>query len=196
MADPFSLTGTAVGIVSLGIQVAQSLYNYYTALKSQDSDIAYTRKKLNSLLEILDCLNCIQELQDDVIKFEKTPVDSNLSIAKSTARRLAYPFRKSTLEKLGENIDEIIFRLKLALQLLQQEVTDHIHDEIEDVKALLKLVRTSQISSELQDWLKAPDATINFNEVHKKKHPRTGLWLVKGPVFHAWLEICPSTSQI
>ncbi|CAJ2500801.1 Uu.00g036540.m01.CDS01 [Anthostomella pinea] len=33
----------------------------------------------------------------------------------------------------------------------------------------------------------APDATINFNEACKKKHPRTGLWLVHGDVFHDWL---------
>ncbi|KAI3573696.1 hypothetical protein IWW34DRAFT_553241, partial [Fusarium oxysporum f. sp. albedinis] len=40
----------------------------------------------------------------------------------------------------------------------------------------------------IRAWLKAPDATINFNEAVKKKHPGTGLWLVKGPAFTSWLE--------
>ncbi|KAI0869159.1 hypothetical protein GGS24DRAFT_512427 [Hypoxylon argillaceum] len=181
MADPLSLTGTAVGIVSLGIQVAQSLFDYYNALKSQDSDILYTKKKLHSLLEILECLrsrvndrrfraneqglvqkieshireceDCIQELKEEAKKFEKTPVTSFQSTVTSTLRRAAYPFRKSTLQKLSEDVDDITLRLKLALQLLQQEVVDRVSDDIEDVKALLSLVRASQISSELQDWL-------------------------------------------
>lgn len=120
-------------------------------------------------------------------KFEKTPVTSFQSTVTSTLRRAAYLFRKSTLQKLSEDVDDITLRLKLALQLLQQEVVDRVSDDIEDVKALLSLVRASQISSELQDWLKAPDATINFNEAHKKKHPRTGLWLVQGAEFSSWL---------
>jgi mitochondrial fission protein ELM1 len=38
-------------------------------------------------------------------------------------------------------------------------------------RVLLDLARTTQISSAVRDWLKAPDATVNYNA---KRHPVTG----------------------
>ncbi|KAK2018229.1 hypothetical protein LZ32DRAFT_366427 [Colletotrichum eremochloae] len=61
-------------------------------------------------------------------------------------------------------------------------------DEIEDTKAVLDLVRASQLSSEIQAWLKAPDASIDFNDACKKKHPGTGLWFTKSSSFISWLD--------
>ncbi|KAF2962889.1 hypothetical protein GQX73_g10686 [Xylaria multiplex] len=216
MSDPLSVAGSVVGIISLGIQVTQSLSDYYTTFKSQHSDIAHTMRKLDDLLGMLEnlrnlvekrrfqadeetlvgniesligqCEECIQELQDEAIKFEKTPVDSKQPALKAAIRRAAYPFRKSTLEKLDEDIGEITDVLRMALQLLQQKSIDCVQDDVEDVKELLQLVRFSQISSELRIWLKAPDATINFNEACSNKHPRTGLWLVKSADFCCWLK--------
>ncbi|KAK7937486.1 uncharacterized protein PG986_014354 [Apiospora aurea] len=215
MADPLSVAGSAVGIISLGIQVTQSLFDYYTALRSQYSDAAHTAKRLDSLAELLEslhhhcenrkfradeadsvrriesliqeCQEFVQELQGEADKFKETLATNIQSAVKITARRVAYPFRKSTLEKLDEDIGEITDRLQLALQILQQEVIHRVQDDVQDTQALLELVRSSQLSSELQSWLKAPEATINFNEACKKKHPRTGLWLVDGESFHAWL---------
>jgi ankyrin repeat domain-containing protein 50 len=77
--------------------------------------------------------------------------------------------------------------LSLALQVLQQKDISNVQDDIEDAKAVLDLVRAGQISSTIRDWLKAPDATINYNEACKVKHLGTGLWLVNGPFFSAWL---------
>ncbi|KAK1982555.1 hypothetical protein LZ30DRAFT_717128 [Colletotrichum cereale] len=216
MSDPLSVTGSVVGIISLGLQVTQSLYNYYAAIDSQDSDVTHTARKLDNLLEILNCLKarldgrkvkvdgthvlegikstieqceeCIQELQDESRKFERTPVGGIRTAIRATGRRLAYPFRQSTLQKLDEDIDELVTHLSLALQLLQQDVTDRVQDGIEDTKAVLDLVRASQLSSEIQVWLKAPDASIDFNDACKKKHPGTGLWFVKSSSFTSWLE--------
>ncbi|KAK6080312.1 hypothetical protein SCUP234_05253 [Seiridium cupressi] len=216
MTDPLSVAGSAVGIISLGIQVAQSLHDYYTSIQSQYSDITHTIRKLKSLQELLDRLKgqvqdrrfradekdlikkiedsitaseeSIQELHDEAEKFKRTPVDSVRSALKKATRKAAYPIRRSTLEKLDEDVDDIVDQLKLALQLLQQEDIHRVQNNVEDIKALLQLVRSSQISSEVQDWLKAPDATINFNEACKKRHPRTGLWLVESPTFTSWLK--------
>ncbi|KAH7146961.1 hypothetical protein B0J13DRAFT_524680 [Dactylonectria estremocensis] len=63
-----------------------------------------------------------------------------------------------------------------------------VQDDIEDTKALLDLVRATQVSSGIREWLKAAHATIGFNEAAKKMHPGTGLWFVKGPAFTTWLE--------
>ncbi|CCF44198.1 vegetative incompatibility protein HET-E-1, partial [Colletotrichum higginsianum] len=40
----------------------------------------------------------------------------------------------------------------------------------------------------IRDWLKAPDATVNFNDACTKKHPGTGLWFVKSGVFDTWIK--------
>ena len=91
------------------------------------------------------------------------------------------------MQKLDENIDEIVSHLSLALQVLQQKDISIIQDDIKDAKALLDLVRADQISSSVREWLKAPDATINYNEACKKRYGSTGLWLVKGSSFSTWL---------
>ena len=97
------------------------------------------------------------------------------------------PFKQSTLRKLDADIDEIVSNLSLALAVLQQRNIGNVQDDIEDAKAVLDLVRATQISSTIRDWLKAPDATINYNDACKLKHPRTGLWFVDGSYFSTWL---------
>ena len=216
MADP----GTLVGIISLGIQVADSLVKYYTAYKDRESDTAHTVKRLTHLLTVLeilrkqfadrefrpdeqsllqaiersvgDCEELIKELQQETEKFTKAPQAGVAAAARATGRRLAYPFRQSTLQKLDEDVDEICANLTLALQVLQQQDLCSVQDEIQDTKALLELVRASQVSSEIRDWLKAPDASVNYNDACKKKHPGTGLWFVKSPEYNTWLRTAGS----
>ena len=53
MADPLSIAGSVVGIISLGIQAAESLVQYYTSFRDQEDDIANVVRKLKSLLELL-----------------------------------------------------------------------------------------------------------------------------------------------
>lgn len=56
MGDPFSAAGTAVGIVSLGIQVFQGLISYYDKWKTFDDDIAQIQVKLDGLSKTLENL--------------------------------------------------------------------------------------------------------------------------------------------
>ncbi|KAK3299419.1 ankyrin repeat-containing domain protein [Chaetomium fimeti] len=212
--------GAIVGIISLGIQVADGLVKYYTAYKDRESDTAHTVKRLIHLLNILgilrnnlvcrkfqpdekslleaiersvgDCEDLIHELQEETDKFTKAPSAGVAAGVRVTGRRLAYPFRQSTLQKLDEDIDEICANLTLALQVLQQQDLGSVQDEIQDTKALLELVRADQISAEIRDWLKAPDASINYNEACKKKYPGTGLWFIKSPQFSTWLQTANS----
>lgn len=212
MADGLSVAASIAGIISLGIQVAQTLVDFYEAYKGQKSDITHTTKRLESLLNVLerlrkqsadradeqelfesikgsieDCTEYIYELQRETDKFKDKSADGIRAAARTATRRLEYPFRQSTLQKLDEDIDEIVSHLSLALQVLEQKDISKVQDDIEDIKALLDLVRVGQISSSIREWLKAPDATINYNEACKKKHPGTGLWFVKGPSFSTWL---------
>lgn len=211
------VAGTVVGVISLGIQVIQGLVDYYTAYKGQEAQSAQTLKRLGHLLNVLkilreqttnrkfrpdeqsllntiersvcDCEVLINELQQETEKFTKTPSADIKAVARTAGRRLAYPFRQSTLQKLDEDVDEICANLNLTLQVLQQKEIGNVLDDIEDTKALVELIRASQVSSDIRAWFKAPDASINYNEACKKKHPGTGLWFIKTAAFSTWLNL-------
>jgi hypothetical protein len=61
MGDPFSVAGSAVGVVSLGLQVCQGLVSYINKYKSADKEVKNIKCKVEGLNLIL------QEL-DDLLK--------------------------------------------------------------------------------------------------------------------------------
>ena len=215
MADPLSVAASVAGLVSLGITVSQSLVDFYTAYKDLDSDLNGTVKRLESLLEIFsylgetvsnrkfqaderdlvknieasisECDKLIRELQDEWEKLSKTSSGGVKAAIRLAGRRAIYPFRKSTLQKIDEDIDEIRANLSSALGVLQLKDNNTIQTDVADIKTLLDLVKTNQISSNLCGWLKAPDATIDHNGACLKKHPGTGLWLINDSRFSKWL---------
>ena len=222
MSDPLSVAAGVVGITSLGLQVTQYLFDYYSALKDRDSNLAGTITKLEQLLKILDtirtqvearktrpnelkllsniltsvqrCEECIEELREEADKFRKTPAQAHgfRDAARATVRRVTYPLRQSTLQRIEEDVDEMLSLLSLAQQSLIQKDLGDVRDDVEDTKALLEQVRASQVSSEISKWLNAPDATTNFNSACASKHPGTGLWLIRGDHFLNWLRV-PNT---
>ncbi|KAM7182918.1 Ankyrin repeat-containing domain protein [Rhypophila sp. PSN 637] len=201
MADPLSVAGTAVGIISLGLQVTKGLVDFYTAAKDAKAETASTAKKLCGLFDLLNILNCQiagrtfhhNELNllgaierqicncDELVRELNTINKKFCSDSTNNVFHLRYPFRQETLQKLGKDIDATVEYLQLALQTLQQ------HDT-QELKLLLDLARADQVSSTIRDWLKAPDVSVEYNAACKKRDPTTGLWLVKGPLFSSWLQ--------
>ena len=215
MLDPLSVAASVAGLISLGIQVSQSLVDFYNSYKDLDSDVEGTMKRLESLLDIfcyLDktisnrkfqaderdliknieasikaCDELVQELQDECKKFSKTSSNGVKATIRIAGRRATYPFRKSTLQKIDEDIDEIRANLSSALRVLQLKDNKRTQTDVAEIKTLLDLVKTNQISSNLRSWLKAPDATVDHNAACLKKHPGTGLWLIEDSHFTTWL---------
>ena len=215
MSDPLSVAGSVVGLITLGIQVTRSLIDFYTSYKHQDSEIAGMAERLERLLIILQslekvlsnrkfqvdekslidsietsiksCDELIQELQGECQKFIQTTSYGIQAVFRVAGRRATYPFRQSTLQKLDEDIGDIRANLSIAMDVLQLTDNQRIQDDITDVKLLLNLVRTNQISANIRLWLNAPDATVNHNAAFAKKHPGTGIWLVRSPTFATWL---------
>ncbi|KAJ5372564.1 NACHT nucleoside triphosphatase [Penicillium concentricum] len=206
MADPLS-------VISFGIQVTQSLVEFYSAYKDQDNALAKIIVNLENLLGILQsidgavqnrqsqtdtllqeidkaaagCREIIEELWDECQKFQK---DSSLSLKgriQVAGRRVTYPFRTSTLQKLEEDIAEIRENLSLALNVLQLRNQTGLEDGISELKIIVQQTNTIQISAMIRDWLKAPDATIDHNVACEKRHTSTGLWLINGQKFRTWL---------
>ncbi len=215
MTDPFSVAAGVAGLITLGIQVTKSLIEFYTSFRGQGTDVARTTGNLESLLSTFRCLDdalqsrifrpdeqglikniesslykcdeLIQELEKECKRFDKASISGIKGTIKVAGRRAAYPLRQSTLQKLEEDISEIRENLSLALEVLQLRDHQTTQDDITGLKSLVEVVRASQISSTIRDWLKAPDATVNHNAVCAKRHPRTGMWFIKGPIFDTWL---------
>lgn len=68
--EPFSAAGTAVGIVSLGVQVCQGLLSYYSGWKDFGEDVKATTDSIADLRRILLVLEDIlsRSSQSDIVR--------------------------------------------------------------------------------------------------------------------------------
>jgi hypothetical protein len=215
MADPLSIASGVAGLLSLGIQVTQSLVNFYSAYKDQESDLIQITQNLGNLLVIftaLDeallrrrpriddqelvgsidrsiwgCKEIIKELEAECHKLQETSTAGFKGQIKSAGRRVAYPFRKSTLQKLEEDISEIRENLSLALDVLQLKSNNTLQEDLSKLRSLLEHINATHISSEIRSWLMAPDATSDHNAACEKHHSGTGTWFIEGHHYKNWL---------
>ncbi|KAK5053779.1 hypothetical protein LTR84_001740 [Exophiala bonariae] len=215
MADPLSITASVAGLISLALQVTGSLYKYYGEFKHRHDELKRTAEKLQALLENLELLNqeierrkweaddkqiidqiessisrsadIVQELQDQVHKYEKDHSARLVQSVRVAGRNAAYPFRKSTLVKLAEDVDDFQHNLSLALQVLQLKDSSAIGNDLEEIKSLLKIARAQNVAYELRTWLNAPDVSVDYNKANEKRHPQTGQWLIKSARYSTWL---------
>jgi hypothetical protein len=213
MPDPFTLGTGVVGFLSLGIQVSQSLNDFYSAYKSCTKDIARIVVKLESLLGILCCLHgalenrvretdnllfeldkvvlgcneIIDELQAKCDKIRKDHASNAKSQLQYYGARASYPFRRKTLQALEQEVTSMQGLLSLALDVLQVKHLNVIEHGLDGLKLLVERVSELQISSNIRDWLKAPDSTTDHSWARAKYHENTGLWLLRDPRFIEWV---------
>lgn len=95
MSDPVSIAGTAAGLVSLGIQVIQSLVDFYNSYKSQDSALTALVERLECLSDIFQCL-------------EKTLLDRNIQTEEQSLVK--------SIEASIKKCDELIYELQEECQ--------------------------------------------------------------------------------
>lgn len=224
MVDPLSIASVAAGLLTLGIQVTQYLVAFYSVYKDQDTDLAKITKNFENLqgifrslqttvqdyqsradaeelLQQVDqatqrCQDIIAELKIECEKFQKFPVTGWKGHVQVAGRRAAYPFRKSTLQKLEEDVGEIRENLSFALNVLQLKHHSQVHYDISELKSelnsRLERINNNQIFSMIRVWLMAPDAYNDQKAMLEKRHPRTGLWFVHSHYFTNWLVECNS----
>jgi hypothetical protein len=126
MADPFSIAGSAVGVVSLGITVCLGLFQYYSSCQDASSDVKALVTSLEGLICLLQMLQCtiddqhfdsavradvgpfLAECRDAVenlnCKLEKVKIDSPSAAGfrrmkeklGNAHKRINYPFRENT----------------------------------------------------------------------------------------------------
>lgn len=143
MTDPFSVTGTAVGIVSLGLQTFQILYKYCSDFKSFPRDVEAIQRQIRGLEGILEglcevkeqleidnhtpssqlhmalkeCEETLYELKRMVEK--RNPISQSDGIQtqlRAVKERMLWPYRKEDLKEVRSSLAKFQANLALALQ--------------------------------------------------------------------------------
>ncbi|CAN9363226.1 unnamed protein product [Alternaria alternata] len=158
--------GTAVGVVSLGIQVCEGILKYYRDWRGYEEDIqeAYTRiddlAKTFALLHaelqtvpqkafairaqecLATCQDGIQQLEKKLKKVHKDAPAGLRQRAQVGGLRLMYPFRKSTLEKLKEIAQGLMQQLNLALQIIHLSNSHSAQHKADQIQSTLDTTET------------------------------------------------------
>jgi hypothetical protein len=149
MADPFSVTGSAVGVISLGLSLCQGLLAYYGPFKAYDEQIHDVSRRItsfNSTLKALqdllanaqvfsspltaqsatvalDSIFSCQEGLDRLGKMlDKCRSTKNILGSKIQINRILYPFKRDTLMVLLERVSWLQAQLNTSLQILNMLV--------------------------------------------------------------------------
>ena len=163
MAEAFGIAGSAVGVISLAIQVTQGHVQYYGSWKDAKKDvlaICKSAQDLDSILQLLDgtlkqsrqqdivqkieecmsnCVESVTELETELDKVKIFPPthDSTKPSFKAAANakfhRALYPFLESTIMKLRENLDHTRNNVNLALEVLQVSVSSQTSRQLGEV---------------------------------------------------------------
>jgi hypothetical protein len=143
MTDPFSIGGSAVGVVALGLTVCRGLFQYYSACRDSSADLKALVSSLDGLIctlemfkstindqqfdskaradiapFIADCGDAVTNLERELDKVKKEPPIAPGSRLKAklgnASKALRYPFRESTLKELQGFVGEVRENLSLA----------------------------------------------------------------------------------
>ncbi|KAH7219660.1 hypothetical protein DER44DRAFT_761358 [Fusarium oxysporum] len=172
MADPLSIAGLALAVVSLGLQVTVSITDYFDSLKYCDQDIASIEQQNDTLRKTLQVIEssisrfqndhrtatealrqCLDSCKEELKALESmvaTLITDNQGTAgrknkaRNKGKELLYPFHRPKLEQIATKLHHINATLQLGLQSLGLSVS-HLGSE-----KLATLHATSQtISSDL-----------------------------------------------
>ena len=168
------IAGSAVGIISLGIQTCYSLLAYYNDWKGHDAEILKTYDRISDLEKSLTLLKsqlednrisgapahrvreCLSSLEEAVNRLSQKlrklqtyqqPQGFRQKVW-SDMQRLHYPFKVSTLNKLREIVDDAQRNLQLTVQLLDIGVTLGIQEITARIETSAKDVATRTIAIE------------------------------------------------
>lgn len=186
------IAGSAIGIVSLGIQTCHSLLEYYEAWKDLNVDIDRTYACITDLESSLALLksqleantlndipvqrvkDCLLPLKEDIARLSRKlkklrTFDAPQGIFQrvwSDIQRLHYPFRISTLAKLQETVDNAQHRLHLAIKLLDIDITLDTRDTTARIEALMKATALRTVALESNLSVLSSDAQGISKDLH------------------------------
>lgn len=152
MSDPLSVAGSAVGIISLGIQVCQGLISYLQSLQGREQDIKDSLNDVQTVISILYSLKsilpkvdksssetpairrCLAESEEKIrelqqfsleIRGTQSPEHDILARIDHAGRALLYPFREGKLKSLCQALKSLLQNLSLSLNITSLYVSNH-----------------------------------------------------------------------
>jgi hypothetical protein len=160
MADPFSVAGTAVGIISLGIQTCKGIVWYIDTAKDAKEKAERLRREVEQLADILESLETTVTQSDlsstatltvtvtgisacaSALEQIKERLGTRSSIGQSRIKtriqiikeRLSYPFKEGELVYWKDALDHVQQHLQTALLALQMYVHPNILNTIDDLR--------------------------------------------------------------
>lgn len=146
MADPLSITASAAGLVSFGVQVVSGITKYLDAVRERNDDVASAEQQVVRTKELLNAVvKVTAKLERDhstsaaflrntsSIKTELRALDEmvrNLSMihfpsqthdvlekAHVQAKKLIYPFHRSTMNRLQSRLSRVNEMIQASLQV-------------------------------------------------------------------------------
>ncbi|KAF3385465.1 hypothetical protein F1880_002701 [Penicillium rolfsii] len=143
MADPLSTASSAIGVISLSLQIAQQLITFCHAYQSYDEDAKRIKSKAESLRLSLRTLRDLIEdaqvsnpdLAEDLSekalgmqhmvnrlrkRFERhlpTIADGFPEKIRGQIKRIVYPFRRDEVKEMFEDLDGIQNALQTTLSM-------------------------------------------------------------------------------
>ncbi len=146
MSDPFSVAGSAVGVISLGITVCDGLVKFVDQIKHRKGELLKLEAWMDQLADLLEELQSItvkvkqsssitsnsvdtsitsiatvlEDLRSKLALSSKNYGNSNLTQRlREWKRNLTYPFKRDELLHLKSTVEGLHLNLILALQALQ-----------------------------------------------------------------------------
>ncbi|KAL9621688.1 MAG: hypothetical protein Q9160_003941 [Pyrenula sp. 1 TL-2023] len=222
--DPLSVTASISGILALSITTCQGLANYYSRWKDADSDVAAFMTSANSLtntlrylerylgearveeglkVELRDslsaCTEATKRLQKKLSKVQASFEPKRASFVESQLRRSLYPFKRGTLIRLKEIVEDLRQNLTIILECLQLNQSfpelERL-DQIDHNVTFIKSIASQQLSTELQKWLNPPNFKRVHDEVVTLREPGTGEWVLSSREFGDWLHLQTASSLL
>jgi uncharacterized protein YaaN involved in tellurite resistance len=146
MADPISVAGTAVGSISLGLEICQGLLSYYQSYKSCGDQLNHLHVKLDNLKSTLETLQVLLQTSNpsntpaivnvthsiascetdmkklraylDKCKINPSPQGIKEKFQKFV-QQTAFPFREKTLNGMKNTVKDLQENLNTALHELE-----------------------------------------------------------------------------
>ncbi|KAJ5338597.1 hypothetical protein N7452_005325 [Penicillium brevicompactum] len=164
MSDPFSVAGSAVGVISLGLSVCGKIVDYCRAYHGYDEDIRKVTVNAESLGEILQDLNDVIDITQTIqplaaIRLSKKIVGIEEQIkriesvlkrygpdkntegfsqkARNQVKKSIYAFRKDALREMAADLDGLQKNLQTALEVHTLKQISQMWEEMRHMTRLI-----------------------------------------------------------
>ncbi|KAL6915036.1 hypothetical protein FSHL1_012708 [Fusarium sambucinum] len=168
MSDPLSVTGTAVGITSLGIQVCDGLVKYLRAVRGRKKEIRDGVREVEQVVSLLYSLNntlsnvglrngtnslrtcahnCyakLEELQRLLDELCKTRSSNRATKrAADVMRAVSYPFQQEKLSTIRDSLRSVLDDLGLIISVISLDSNASVDAIVNDISKDLERHATS-----------------------------------------------------